>query len=79
MAENTESAATANTAAAPSSSPSPSPSPPRADKLLDLIALLSLLAAMTGVYLATGPEVFAAVTGVSAGLFTTWRGRQNSD
>lgn len=75
MAENTESA---GTAAAPPSSPPP-PSPPRGDKLLDLIALLSLLAAMTGVYLVTGPEVFAAVTGVSSGLFTTWRGRQNSD
>jgi len=47
----------------------------RDDKLLDLIALLLLLAVMTGVYLVTGPEVFAAVTGVSGGLFTTWRGR----
>lgn len=70
MADNTDDAAGAC---------APSPSPSRRDRVLDLIALLSLLTVMTVVYLATGPEVFAAVTGVSAGLFTTWRGRENDD
>ncbi|QMU72790.1 hypothetical protein [Streptacidiphilus sp. P02-A3a] len=57
------------------------PVPPltRADRFLDLIALLSLLTVVTGVFMAAGPEVFAAVTGVSGGLFATWRGRRGSE
>jgi predicted lysophospholipase L1 biosynthesis ABC-type transport system permease subunit len=57
------------------------PAPPapltRADRFLDLIALLSVLAVVTGVFMAAGPEVFAAVTGVSGGLFAAWRGRRD--
>ncbi|GAA1354910.1 hypothetical protein [Streptomyces beijiangensis] len=46
---------------------------------LDLIALLSLLALATIVYAATGPEAFAAVTGVGGALFTSWRSRRDRD
>ncbi|NUP50060.1 MAG: hypothetical protein HOW97_22520 [Catenulispora sp.] len=59
--------------------PEPDRGPSRGDRIIDLVALLSLLGAGTGVYLATGPDVFAAVTGVSAGLFTTWHRRKDSD
>ncbi|MFF0060911.1 hypothetical protein ACFYRC_05050 [Streptomyces sp. NPDC005279] len=46
---------------------------------LDLIALLCLIALATVVYIATGPEAFAAVTGAGVGLFTSWRGRRDRE
>ncbi|TXS44307.1 hypothetical protein [Streptomyces sp. t39] len=46
-----------------------------ASSVLELIALLCLIGLAAVVYAATGPEAFAAVTGVGVGLFTTWRGR----
>ncbi|MET7711479.1 hypothetical protein [Streptomyces sp. NPDC005407] len=46
---------------------------------LDLIALLCLLVLATVVYVVTGPEAFAAVTGVGVGLFTSWRGRRDRE
>jgi hypothetical protein len=47
-----------------------------AERTLDLIALASLLALITAVFLMTGPQAFAAVTSVGTGLFTAWRGRR---
>lgn len=47
--------------------------------MLELIGLLSLIAVAATVYVVTGPEAFAAVTAVGAGLFATWSGPRTRD
>lgn len=50
-----------------------------AERAFDFVALVSLLAAVTTVFLLAGSQAFAAVTSVGTGLFAAWRGhrRQN--
>jgi uncharacterized membrane protein YccC len=52
---------------------------PSRERVLELIGLLSLIAVAATVYIVTGPEAFAAVTAVGAGLFTTWSGPRSRD
>lgn len=47
-----------------------------AERTLDFVALVSLLAAVTTVFLLAGPQAFAAVTSVGTGLFAAWRGHR---
>lgn len=47
-----------------------------AERTLDFIILIGLLAAVTTVFLLAGPEAFAAVTSVGTGLFAAWRGHR---
>ncbi|MEU1674590.1 hypothetical protein ABZ752_21560 [Streptomyces roseifaciens] len=47
-----------------------------AERTLDFIALVTLLAAVTAVFLLAGPQAFAAVTSVGTGLFAAWRGHR---
>lgn len=51
------------------------PGRPVRERMADLVGLLCLLGVATLVYVATGPEAFAAVTAVGASLFAGWRGR----
>jgi hypothetical protein len=50
----------------------PSPETLRA-RVLDLVALLSLLTLATTVFLAAGAVAFTVVTSVGVGLFSAWR------
>ncbi|MFC7994354.1 hypothetical protein ACFUV2_34330 [Streptomyces pilosus] len=47
-----------------------------AERILDFIILVSLLATVTTVFLLAGPEAFAAVISVGTGLFAAWRGHR---
>ncbi|MFI9311092.1 hypothetical protein [Streptomyces triculaminicus] len=47
-----------------------------AERTLDFVALVILLAAATMVFLLAGPQAFAAVTSVGTGLFAAWRGHR---
>ncbi|MBW8482053.1 hypothetical protein [Actinomadura parmotrematis] len=47
--------------------------PTTGERLIELAALLSLLAICAGVFLLTGPQTFTSVTGVAVGLYTLWR------
>ncbi|MFF7987359.1 hypothetical protein ACFZDK_51245 [Streptomyces sp. NPDC007901] len=47
-----------------------------AERTLDFVVLVSLLAAVTTMFLLAGPQAFAAVTSVATGLFAAWRGRR---
>jgi hypothetical protein len=46
---------------------------PAKDRLLDLIALLVLIALSAAVFTIAGPTAFTAVTSVGLALFATWR------
>ncbi|MFF9036715.1 hypothetical protein ACF090_14730 [Streptomyces sp. NPDC014892] len=46
-----------------------------AERTLDFVVLVGLLAVVTAVFLLAGPEAFAAVTSVGAALFAAWRGQ----
>ncbi len=63
--------------AAPQPVPTPGsvPEAPTLDRVLDLIALLTLITLATGVFMLAGPEAFTAVTSVGLGLFAAWRSR----
>ncbi|MEU1276310.1 hypothetical protein [Streptomyces sp. NPDC005799] len=50
-----------------------------AERTLDFIALLGLLAAVTTVFILAGPQAFAAVTSAGTGLFAAWRGHRRRD
>jgi hypothetical protein len=52
------------------------PDPSLRHQTLDLVALLTALAAATAVFVLAGPEAFAAVTTTAVALFTTWRGHR---
>ncbi|MFD8703733.1 hypothetical protein ACFV1W_14075 [Kitasatospora sp. NPDC059648] len=45
-------------------------------RTLDLIALVTLLAIATGVYLAAGSGGFEVITGAGVGLYGLWRARR---
>ncbi|WP_143203519.1 hypothetical protein [Streptomyces sp. CB01580] len=45
------------------------------ERVLDLIALLILIALAALVFVVAGPAAFTAVTSVGVGLFATWRTR----
>ena len=47
-----------------------------AERTLDFLVLVSLLASVTTMFLLAGPQAFAAVTSVGTGLFAAWRGRR---
>ncbi|MEU3342773.1 hypothetical protein [Streptomyces sp. NPDC006668] len=47
-----------------------------AERALDFVALLGLLAAVTTVFVLAGPQAFAAVTSAGTGLFAAWRGHR---
>ncbi|MGC9541744.1 hypothetical protein [Streptomyces sp. UG1] len=48
---------------------------PLSERVLDLIALLLLMALAALVFILAGPAAFTAVTSVGVGLFATWRTR----
>ncbi|MCO1574722.1 hypothetical protein M8C13_02985 [Crossiella sp. SN42] len=50
----------------------PSPTRPR-DRVLDLVALLSLLAIATAVYLTAGEAALGVVSTVAITFYTLWR------
>ena len=52
------------------------PVPPPGPRLVELGALLVLILLCAAVFLVAGPGALAAVTGVAAGLFATWRGQR---
>ncbi|MFB7472656.1 hypothetical protein [Kitasatospora sp. NPDC056184] len=45
-------------------------------RMLDLIALVSLLVIATGVYLTAGSGGFSVITGAGVGLYGLWRARR---
>ncbi|MEI5101748.1 hypothetical protein RB200_28640 [Streptomyces sp. PmtG] len=47
-----------------------------AERALDFVALVSLLAAVTTMFLLAGPQAFATIASVGTGLFVAWRGHQ---
>ncbi|MFE7838768.1 hypothetical protein ACFU53_22790 [Streptomyces sp. NPDC057474] len=47
-----------------------------AERTLDFVALVSLLAVVTTVFLLAGPQAFATVTSVGTALFAAWRGHR---
>jgi hypothetical protein len=46
---------------------------PTSERVLDLVALLVLIALSAAVFTLAGPGAFTAVTSVGMGLFATWR------
>jgi hypothetical protein len=46
------------------------------ERILDLVALLVLIALAAVVFTVAGPAAFTAVTSVGVGLFATWRSTQ---
>ena len=51
----------------------PTPVIPTGERVLDLVALLVLIALAALVFALAGPGAFTAVTSVGMGLFATWR------
>ncbi|MFE2347965.1 hypothetical protein [Kitasatospora cineracea] len=51
----------------------PAPRTPMGDRVLDLVALLLLIALAAAVFVLAGPTAFTAVTGAGMGLFSYWR------
>ena len=51
----------------------PAPLAPTRERVLDLVALLVLIALAAAVFTLAGPGAFTAVTSVGMGLFATWR------
>ncbi|WP_111501252.1 hypothetical protein [Streptacidiphilus pinicola] len=51
----------------------PVPPAPTHERVLDLVALLVLIALAAAVFTLAGPGAFTAVTSVGMGLFATWR------
>ncbi|MEJ8646165.1 hypothetical protein WKI68_42900 [Streptomyces sp. MS1.HAVA.3] len=47
--------------------------------MLELVALLALVAGATLVYILTGPTGFSAIIGAGGGLFATWRAQRGQD
>jgi hypothetical protein len=47
-----------------------------AERTLDFVALMGLLAAVTTVVLLARPQAFAAVMSAGMGLFAAWRGHR---
>ncbi|MFD8752528.1 hypothetical protein ACFV0O_16335 [Kitasatospora sp. NPDC059577] len=45
-------------------------------RMLDLIALVTLLVIATGVYLTAGSGGFSVITGAGVGLYGLWRARR---
>ncbi|WP_329546222.1 MULTISPECIES: hypothetical protein [unclassified Streptomyces] len=56
--------------------PASSPPPVLRERVLDLVALLALLAVDGVLFVLAGPEAFAAVTTSGVALFATWRARR---
>ncbi|MFG2819564.1 hypothetical protein ACGFX4_09070 [Kitasatospora sp. NPDC048365] len=52
------------------------PSAPTGERVLDLVALLLLIALAATVFVLAGPGAFTAVTSAGMGLFATWRSRR---
>jgi hypothetical protein len=49
---------------------------PTSERVLDLVALLVLIALSAAVFTLAGPGAFTAVTSVGMGLFATWRSQR---